>query len=109
MDHDDYVRPQPQSRLVAALLVAAVAKVFRMDDGMDSELPCKFRSSVPARIIDEHNVIHDLERDLLISLLEGLFSIVGRHDHHYFFAVKHVRLLIYFILGHDNYKSSKDF
>ena len=45
--------------------------------------------AVGAGVVDQDHVVHDLQRDLLVGLPEGLFRPIGGQDHGDLLAVEH--------------------
>ena len=91
MDHDDDVGPFLQGQAIAALLIAAVAKVFGMGHHHGvGQLLRNRAGGIPAGVIhhDDH-VHHALFHDLVVSLDEGFGRIIGGHDDGDLFSAKH--------------------
>ena len=66
---------------VAGLLVAAVAVVAVVGDGVDAELRRHRQCLVGAGVVDQQQVVDDVSRDLADGPFEGPGGVVGRqHD-----------------------------
>src|SRR5262245_54995564 len=80
MHHDHDVRAALEGLPVAGLLVPAVAEVLRMNEGADAKATRGPDGLVPARVIDENDLVHDLVGQLFIGLAEGALRVVGGQD-----------------------------
>ena len=71
MEHDDDVGAGRERRVVAGLLVAAVAEVLAVDDDVEPELPGDLDGLVAGHVVDEDDVVDQVVRDVGVRPLEG--------------------------------------
>ena len=73
-----------------------------MDEDAEPELAGQGDRSVPARIVDEDDLVHPVARDVVERSLERLLGVVRGHDDDDFFCprfrFRHVNLIPHFSL-----------
>lgn len=80
VQHHHDVGAQLQGLVVAAFLVAAVAGVlFMHHDVADADALGFVHGAVGAVVVHEHHLIHEVEGDLVVGLLEGVLEIGRAH------------------------------
>src|SRR5579872_1558422 len=90
MEHDHNVGAQLQRLVITGFLVAAVTPVLIVpDDVPDAQFAGHGYRPVAAVIIHQHDLVHDLERDLGVGLKQGQFSIIGGKDNDQLFTFNH--------------------
>ena len=80
MEHDDDVGVRREGRVVAGLLVAAIAAVLAVDDDVEPELPGDVDRLVPRDVVDEDDPVDEVVRDVGVGPLERPGRVVGGHD-----------------------------
>ena len=80
MEHDHDVRSVAQRFHVAGLLVAAVAHVVRMADGLEVQALGELRRLVAREVVDDDDLVEVAFRDPAERVLERLGRVVGGHD-----------------------------
>ena len=93
MQHHDDVGAEAQRLGVAGLLVAAVAAVALVHERVQAEPPGDLDGVVVARVVGDHDRVHEVQRDLAVGLLDRARGVVGRHHDDDLLAVEHGRLL----------------
>jgi hypothetical protein len=87
--HDDDIGASFERGLVAGFLVAAVAAVFGVNDGLESQLLGHHHGFVAAGVIHEDDFVHHVHGDLGARGLQGLARVVGGHDNDHFLSTYH--------------------
>ncbi len=82
MEHDHDVGPRFERRVVAGLLVAAVAAVLAVDDHLEAEPPGDLHGLVARDVVDEDHPIHEVVGHVRVRALEGERRVIGGHDDH---------------------------
>ena len=91
VQHHHDVPAQLQGLVVAALLVAAIAAVLPMHHNVPDADPFGFfHGGIGTVIVHEHHFIHDVERDFVVGLLQGVLGLVGGQHHDHFLPLVHV-------------------
>jgi hypothetical protein len=92
MNHHHDVRTGFQREPVASFLIPAVASVFLVDVDLHAFQIARHRHGViPAAIIHENDVIHDLLiAHLVVRLAQRFRRVIGRHHDDHFFSAIHV-------------------
>ena len=80
VEHHDDVGARTQRRVVARLLVAAVAAVLAVDDDLEAQLPGDLDRLVLRHVVDEDHVVDEVVGDVGIRPLEGAGRVVRGHD-----------------------------
>lgn len=80
VDQHHDIGPQLQGLAVASLLVGSVSQVLRVDEELEVQLPDNLHRSVPAGIVGQEDVVNDLPGDIMVSLPQGPFGVIGGHD-----------------------------
>ena len=91
MHHDDDVGAFFKGQTVTGLLIAAIAQVAFMNENFRCRQSFGyFHGIVRAGVVDQDHLVHDaLRHDFIVGFDDGFFGVVGRHDHHDFFILKH--------------------
>ena len=79
VEHDDDLGAGRQGRVVARLLVAAVAAVLAVDDDVEPELPGDVDGLVARHVVDQDDLVDEVVRDVRIRALERPRRVVGGH------------------------------
>ena len=72
--------PAVERRVVARLLVAAVAPVLGVDDDVEPEVPGDVDGLVLGHVVDEDDLVDEVVRDVGVGALERQGRVVGGHD-----------------------------
>jgi hypothetical protein len=80
MDHDHDIGAELHGLDIAGFLVPAVAPVPVVDEDAEAELPGEGDGAVPARIVDEDDVIDPFPGDVVERPFERLLGVIGGHD-----------------------------
>ena len=80
VEHHDDVGAGLQRRVVARLLVAAVAPVLGVDDDVEAELAGDVDGLVARHVVDEDDLVDEVVRDVGVRPLERPRGVVGGHD-----------------------------
>jgi hypothetical protein len=80
VDHDDDVGAEFESGGVTAFLIAPIAHISFVADGVQTQPGGELGSVILRVVIDENDVVDDLAIDLVDRLGEGSGRVVGRHD-----------------------------
>jgi len=87
MQHHHDIRTPRQRRRVARLLVAAIAPVAVMPDGMNAKLRRQCHGGISTGVIGQDDVIHNVVRNFRKSLPQRRGGIIrGHHDGNAFFV-----------------------
>ena len=70
MEHDHDIGAGREGRVVAGLLVAAVAPVLAVDDHVEPELPGDLDGLVARHVVDQDDPVDDVVRDVGVGPLE---------------------------------------
>ncbi len=97
MNHDDDVGAGGERFAIAGLLIAAVAVIGVVDEGLHAELFGESGGLVLAGVVDEDLDVDDVGQ-FAHGLFQGLFGVVGRHDDRDSFSVDHCVTSIPFYL-----------
>lgn len=90
VQHHHDAGAQFQGLVVAAFLVAAVAGVlFMHHDVADADSLGFLHGAVGAFVVHEHHLIHKIEGDLVVGLLQGVLGLIGGQHHNDLFALVH--------------------
>ena len=82
VEHDHDVGARLQRRVVAGLLVAAVAAVLAVDDDLESEPLGDLHGLVARHVVDEDHPVDDVVGHVRVGPLQGEGRVVGGHDDH---------------------------
>ena len=91
VEHHDDVGAGLERRVVARLLVAAVAPVLRVDDDVEAEVPGDVDGLVLRHVVDEDDLVDDVVRDVGVGALERQGRVVGGHDDDDALSLGHAR------------------
>ncbi len=80
VEHDHDVGAGVQRRVVARLLVAAIATVLLVDDDVEPELAGHVHGLVAGHVVNEDDALDEVVRNVGVRALEGARGVVGRHD-----------------------------
>ena len=92
VEHDDDVGSTGEGDGVAGFLVAAVATVFLVLDGDESEFAGESGGVVLAGVVGEDDVVDDFVGHFVEGLPEGFGGVVGRHYDGDSFSIQHAGL-----------------
>jgi hypothetical protein len=91
MKHDHDIGIHFEGFVVARFLVSAITCIVLMADyGPDTDLAGHFNSIVLTGIIHKNDIIHNIERDLVIGAFQCFRCIVGRKNDDYLFTKQHI-------------------
>ena len=79
VEHHDDVGAGRERRVVARLLVAAVAPVLAVDDDVEAELPGDLDRLVARHVVDQDDLVDEVVRDVGVRPLERPGGVVGGH------------------------------
>ena len=79
VEHDDDLGAGCEGRVVARLLVAAVAAVLGVDDDVEPELAGDLDGLVVRHVVDEDDLVDEVVRDVGVRPLERPRRVVGGH------------------------------
>ena len=93
VQHDDDVRTQAESRVVAGLLIATVAPIgVVLNRVLDAQRLGERQRVVGASVVDEHDIVDDVDRNLAIGPFQRPRRVVGRQNHDNLVTEQHRRM-----------------
>ena len=93
VEHHGHVRAEPERLGVAGLLVASVSAIGFVDDGPQAESPGDLDRLVAAGVVGDHDLVDEVQRDLVVGPLDRAGRVVRGHDDDDFLPMEHARVL----------------